>query len=48
MSSEELFPDPNPNPNFFVVFGREYWEERILEEIKTRTYLDPLYDVPMR
>jgi len=22
MSSEELFPDPNPNPNFSV--GREY------------------------
>lgn len=48
MSSEELFPDPNPNPNFSVVFGREYWEERILEEIKTRTYLDPLYDVAFK
>ena len=27
---------------------REYWEAKVLEEIKTHTYLDPLYDVAFK
>ena len=27
---------------------REYWEAKVLEEIKTHTYLNPLYDVAFK
>ena len=38
MSINPIFPD-------FAEASREYWEQVTYETIKTRTYLDPRYDV---
>lgn len=41
MSINPVFPD-------FAEASREYWEQLTYEKIKTRTYLDPLYDVAFK
>lgn len=35
-------------PEFVITNSREFWEQKTYEEIKKRTYLDPLYDAAFK
>ena len=35
-------------PEFAITNSREFWEQKTYEEIKKRTYLDPLYDAAFK
>ena len=34
----------NNSPEFTITTSREYWEQKVYEEIKESTYINPLYD----
>ena len=38
----------NSVPEFAITTSREFWEQKTYEEIKKRTYLDPLYDAAFK
>ena len=38
----------NSVPEFAIITSREFWEQKTYEEIKKRTYLDPLYDAAFK